>query len=210
MGTEPSHTEVETQLDSNDTRMQQVTYAAGMLWGALDTALTINDANQAAIAWFVVNPSNGQDGSSAELANQGYLGVPGNNLIYPAIGVTRSGKGVMAFTLVGQDHFPSAAYATIDEVGVGDVHVAAEGAGPQDGFTSYKAIVGDPPRPRWGDYGAAVPVGNGVWIASEYIGQTCNLADFTSAATSPRFSCGRTRVVFGNWATRIRLVRVGD
>lgn len=207
---EPSHTEVETRLDSNDTRMQQVTYANGKLWGALDTAITISGANQAGIAWFVVNPSGGEEGSSAELVNQGYLAVPGNNLIYPAIGITRSGKGVMAFTLVGQDHFPSAAYVTIDEEGVGDIQVAAEGAGPQDGFTSYKAVVGDPPRPRWGDYGAAVPVGNGVWIASEYIGQTCNLAQYMSAATSPRFSCGRTRVVFGNWDTRISLVRVGS
>jgi hypothetical protein len=208
---EPSHTEVETRLDSNDTRMQQVTYANGKLWGALDTAITVGGANQAGIAWFIVDPRGGEEGSSAELLNQGYLAVAGNNVIYPAIGVTGSGKGVMAFTLVGQDHFPSAAYATIGEDGVGDVHVAAEGAGPQDGFTSYKAEVGDPPRPRWGDYGAAVPVGNSVWIASEYIGQTCTLAQYmTNTASSPLFSCGRTRTALGNWDTRISLINLGD
>ena len=49
------------------------------------------------------------------------------------------------------------------------------GSGSSDGFTSYKAFVGDPPRTRWGDYGAAVTDGNTIWIASEYIAQTCDL-----------------------------------
>ena len=36
---EPAHNEVISRPDSNDTRMQQVMYANGKLWGALDTAL---------------------------------------------------------------------------------------------------------------------------------------------------------------------------
>ena len=107
----------------------------------------------------------------------------------------------MAFTLLGRDHFPSAAYASIGEHGVGDVHVAAAGAGPQDGFSEYKAF-GDPPRPRWGDYGSAASDGRNIWIASEYIAQTCTLAEFEEDP-----SCGGTRVILGNWATRISQVR---
>ena len=38
-GGEPAHNEVISRPDSNDTRMQQVMYANGKLWGALDTAL---------------------------------------------------------------------------------------------------------------------------------------------------------------------------
>jgi hypothetical protein len=107
----------------------------------------------------------------------------------------------MAFTLVGADHYPSAAYASLDDkVGAGDIHVAAAGLGPDDGFTSYVAYIGSPPRTRWGDYGAAVPDGNTMWIASEYIGQTCTLAQYTSA---PFGSCGGTRTSLGNWDTRI-------
>ena len=50
--------ESESPLDSNDTRMQQVTFADGKLWGALDTALTINGVNKAAIeAAFGLAPS---------------------------------------------------------------------------------------------------------------------------------------------------------
>ena len=135
----------------------------------------------------------------------GYLGAANNNVTYPAIGVGANGKGVMAFTLVGADNYPSAAYAPIDALaGVGAVHVIAAGKGPSDGFTSYKAFVGEPPRTRWGDYGAAAMDGDSVWLASEYIGQTCTLAQYvTNTAASPLFSCGRTRASLGNWYTRI-------
>ena len=55
---EPAHNEVVSRPDSNDTRMQQVMYANGKLWGALDTALNPDGgAQQAGIAWFIVKPS---------------------------------------------------------------------------------------------------------------------------------------------------------
>src|SRR5439155_26781530 len=38
--------EVVTKLDSNDTRMQQVMYANGKLWGALDSAVTVGRENR--------------------------------------------------------------------------------------------------------------------------------------------------------------------
>jgi len=200
-------TEAEGPLDSNDTRMQQVTFANGKLWGALDTTLTVNNVNEAGIEWFAVNPV------ASRVTNQGYLGGNNANLIYPAIGVTSSGKGVMAFTLVGPNNFPSAAYASIDaQNGVGPIHIAADGLGPQDGFSETKVFspfANAMPRPRWGDYGAAVPVGNTVWIASEYIGQTCTLSQYTTnTLASPFGSCKKTRTALANWYTRISSVEV--
>jgi len=201
--TDPFAPEVISHLDSNDTRMQQVTFANGKLWGALDTALTINSVNKAGIEWFIVKPSVAS-GLSASLAKQGYLGLANNNLTYPAIGVTASGRGVMAFTVVGADYFPSAGYAAIDaQVGVGAIHIASLGLGPADGFTSYKFYVGNPPRTRWGDYGATAVVGNSVWIASEYIHSACTLAQYEAA---PFGSCGGTRSSLANWGTRISKV----
>ena len=197
---DPFAPEVESKLDSNDTRMQQVTYANGKLWGALDTALTLNGTNKAGVEWFIVKPSTAA-GLSAALAMQGYLGLANNNLTYPAIGVTSSGRGVMAFTVTGDDYFPSAGYASIDaKVGTGPISIAATGAGPADGFTSYKAFVGNPPRTRWGDYGAAAVDGNSIWIASEYINNTCTLAQYEA---TPFGSCGGTRTSLANWNTRI-------
>jgi hypothetical protein len=109
----------------------------------------------------------------------------------------------MAFTVVGRDYFPSAGYAGIDaKAGAGDVHLAAAGVGPEDGFSNYKAF-GNPPRPRWGDYGAAAVDGNSIWLASEYIGQTCTLAQYLTGAIG---SCGGTRTSLGNWGTRVSRV----
>jgi hypothetical protein len=180
--------------------MQQVTFANGRLWGALDTALTLRGENKAGIQFFVVRPAANAAARPA-VVRQGYVGVAGNNVTYPAIGVLPNGRGVMAFTLVGADHFPSAGYAPIDAArGVGAVHVAQEGLGPSDGFTSYKALVGDPPRTRWGDYGAAAVEGTSIWLASEYIGQTCTLAQYVA---NPFGSCGATRTALANWYTRI-------
>ncbi|MEA2674889.1 MAG: hypothetical protein QOI92_2081, partial [Chloroflexota bacterium] len=145
-------TEVVSTPDSNDTRMQQVVYANGKLWGALDTAVTVAGGNRAGVGWFIVNPSNGT------VVRQGTFGAAGHDFTYPAIGVTAAGRGIMAFTATGDSLFPSAAYAPIDAsagLGAWNVVPGGEGAAPDDGFTSYKAQVGDPPRTRWGDYGAA-------------------------------------------------------
>jgi hypothetical protein len=186
--------------------MQQVVYANGKVWGALDTAIKVDGKLQAGIEWFVVRPSSDEE-DGARLVNQGYLAVKGNNVIYPAIAVTPSGEGVMAFTLVGRDHYPSAAFAAIDAGGVGPVQVAAEGLGPADGFSGYQIFNDpDPNRPRWGDYGAAVVDGNDIWIASEYIAQTCTLDTYIATGGS----CNGTRTALANWATRITRVRVAD
>ncbi|MFL5249712.1 MAG: hypothetical protein ACJ79V_17975, partial [Myxococcales bacterium] len=187
------------RLDTNDTRMQQVTFAKGLLWGALDTAVSVGGATKAGIAFFVLNPKNGR------IATQGTIAVANNNVSYPAIGVSRQGRGVLAFTLVGADHFPSAAFVTLDaRAGAGPVHVVAEGAGPQDGFTGYPSFSN---RPRWGDYGAAASDGDSVWISSEFVAQTC---DFTTYLQAPFGTCGNTRGSLGNWATRVSQVRPGE
>jgi hypothetical protein len=211
--TEPAHNEVISTPDANDTRMQQVTFANGKLWGALDTALNPDGgAQRAGIEWFIVNPSAGK------LDMQGYLGTAGYDLTYPAIGVTASGRGVMAFTAMGDSTYPSAAYAAIDaHAGVSTWNIVNGGLGaaPDDGFTSYKAQVGNPPRTRWGDYGAAAVDGNSIWIASEYIGQSCDYVPwggpFFTGGTGDNLlgTCGGAshgpgkRAAIGNWSTRI-------
>ena len=210
---EPTHNEVISTPDSNDTRMQQVTYANGKLWGALDTALNPDGGPQrAGIAWYIIKPDAGK------VALQGYLGSTGHDFTYPAIGVTASGRGVMAFTDTGDTTNPSAAYAAIDALaGVStwnDV-TGGVGAAPDDGFTSYKSQVGNPPRTRWGDYGAAAVDGNSIWIASEYIGGACTYTNwggpFFAGGTGDNLlgTCGGAshgpgvRTALGNWSTRI-------
>jgi hypothetical protein len=209
----PAHDEVISRPDSNDTRMQQVMYANGKLWGALDTALDPDGGPQrAGIAWYIVNPHSGKP------VMQGYLGAAGYDFTYPAIGVTPSGRGVMAFTATGDNLNPSAAFAPIDAiVGVGpwDIVNGGMGAAQDDGFTSYKSQVGNPPRTRWGDYGSAAVDGNSIWIASEYIAHACTYMDwggrYFGAATgdnklgtcAPSPGAAGPRAALGNWSTRI-------
>ena len=100
-GPDPFKPNVEGPLDSNDTRMQQVSYVNGRLVGALDTAVTISGKKLAGIGWYIVQPRSDRDRLRANLADQGQFGLANNNVIYPAIGVNSSGRGVMAFTLVG-------------------------------------------------------------------------------------------------------------
>ncbi|MGW5241543.1 hypothetical protein ACWEOW_21630 [Monashia sp. NPDC004114] len=213
-GAEPAHNEVVSTPDSNDTRMQQVTYANGKLWGALDTALTMNGATRAGVAWYVVKPG-GSSGFAPKLSLGGYLGASGKDFTYPAIGVTSSGRGVMAFTATGDHTFPSAAYAPIDGVaGVGawGIVPGGEGQATADGFTSYKSQVGSPIRTRWGDYGAASVDGTRVWLASEYIGGACDYAAwggpfFGGTGDNLLGTCGGanhgpgTRTALANWST---------
>jgi hypothetical protein len=206
--------EVVASPDSNDTRMQQVTYANGKLWGALDTAVNPDGGPQrAGIAWYVVNPS------VPEIILAGYLGASGHDFTYPAIGVTPSGRGVMAFTDTGDTTYPSAAYARIDAlVGVGawnDVP-GGKGAAADDGFSGYKAQnFPNPLRSRWGDYGAAAVDGNSIWIASEYIASACDYNtwggpffvggtgdNLLGTCAGPNHGPGG-RTALANWSTRI-------
>ncbi len=198
---DPGPPEVLQSLDSNDSRMQQVVLAGGRLYGALDTGVQVAGKTQAGVAWFVLDPAP----QRSRLRAGGQLGVAGNDIIYPAVGVTTKGRGVIAMTLAGPSYYPSAAYAPIDARGVGQVRVAAAGLGPQDGFAGYAAYnAPDPVRPRWGDYGAASAMGDEVWIASEYIGQRCTLRQYEA---DPFGTCGNTRTALANWGTRISQIR---
>jgi|tagenome__1003787_1003787.scaffolds.fasta_scaffold20969394_2 hypothetical protein len=192
----------EGPLASNDTRMLQVYFAHGQLYGALVTGAQVSGRLQAGAAWFVVNP--GSAPSNSSVAHQGYIAVANANVIFPAIAALPNGMGAVGYTLSGQGFYPSAAYSLVGPTGVtGPVHVAAAGAGPQDGFSEYAPLTdaSSAPRPRWGDYGAAVPVGNTIWLANEYIGQSCSFRTFQNDLT-----CGNTRAPLINWGTRISAV----
>ncbi len=206
--------EVVASPDSNDTRMQQVTYANGKLWGALDTALNPNGGPQrAGVAWYIVNPA------TPKVVLSGYLGASSHDFTYPAIGVTASGRGVMAFTDTGDTTYPSAAYAPIDALaGVGAWNDVPGGAGAaaDDGFSGYKQQnFPNPIRSRWGDFGAAAVDGNSIWIASEYIAHACSYTDwggpFFAGGTGDNLlgTCAGAghgpgpRTALANWSTRI-------
>jgi hypothetical protein len=164
----------EELVASNDDRLNQVVFADGKLWTALNTsAKTQNGPVRTAAAWFILSPSVGAGTVSASVVNQGYVAVNGSNqqnVLYPSVAVNASGKGVVAFSVVGLDFFPSAGYAPIDETGTGAIRISGPGVLPDDGFTGYAQFLNSNRVGRWGDYSAAVSDENGaIWMGNEYI-----------------------------------------
>jgi hypothetical protein len=152
-------------IDAGDDRMQQAQFAGGTVWGELDTSVTIagDPTPRAGAAWFQVKPSLAAGAlAGAKIKRQGYVSVPANYVLYPALQVSSGGTAAMVMTLTGAKRFPSAAYATLapEASSFGQVNVAAPGT------TSYEAEA-----TRWGDYSWAVkdPAGSAVWLATEYV-----------------------------------------
>jgi len=174
-------------LNSNDDRMNQVVYAAGVLWAGVNTIVQKpGQVARTGIAYFAVAPFWQHNTLSAKLVKSGYVAVDGENVLFPSIGVNAFGEGVMSFTLSGPDYYPSAAYVPISLWRVGDIHIASAGAAPEDGFTCVAPDL----LCRWGDYSAAVAAPDGsIWVATEYIPDL-------------------PRTVLANWGTFISHVKV--
>ena len=101
--------------------------------------------------------------SPATWNKQGYIALANNNLTMPAIAVTPAGQGAIAFTVMGEDHHPSAAYVAHRRPGrVGPIHIAAEGCRRRRRLHQLQGVRRRPaaPHTRWGDYGAAVTDGD--------------------------------------------------
>lgn len=201
-GTEPAHNEQIAALDSQDARMQQTWFVNGRLYGAAGTALRVGGQVQAGIIWFQVSPEAEREHLSGEIEKQGYVGLAGNNLVYPAITMGTNERGVIGFSVIGTDYYPSTGYVTLDHDGrVGPVRIAAAGAGVSDTFSDYVVYAGSGlGSKRWGDYGAAVSDGRNIWIGGEYIAHSCTLTEYLAI---PFGSCNATRRSLGNWATSL-------
>jgi hypothetical protein len=178
-----SHNEPVPPVEANDARMNQVVYAAGRLWGGVNTI--VRPGPRDGIAWFSVNLSVTSSSVQASIANQGYVAGRdrGSFVSFPSIGVNDAGNGVIAYSLMGDRFYPSAAQTGISRRGLtSGVQIVRNGFKPEDGFTCYEEE-GFGPNCRWGDYSAsfALPTGE-IWSATEMIGDNA-------------------RTQFANWST---------
>ncbi len=168
LGTDPTVNTPLAKVTANDSRMNQVVYAAGQLWGGVNTAVA--PGPRAGIGYFVVHPRVTAGHVDARITNQGYLAAAHANLSFPSIGVNAAGRGVIAYSLIGPGYFPSAAYSRITTNGSQDaVRIVRLGFRPEDGFSCYPAAGGDDSC-RWGDYSASVAGPDGrIWSATEMV-----------------------------------------
>jgi hypothetical protein len=170
---------------ANDSRMNQVVFASGLLWSGINTAVLPGPRD--GIEFFVVAPSVSDDGIvDAQVQTEGYVAADDTFLSFPSIGVNGDGQGVIAMSLMGPNDYPSAAQIAIDATGTsGPVEIVRQGFRPEDGFTCYESFVGPGAACRWGDYSASVAGADGrIYSATEMIGDD-------------------SRTFFANWSTFI-------
>ncbi|MBB5339790.1 hypothetical protein [Tunturiibacter gelidoferens] len=183
--------EPEEAIDTGDDRLQQVFYSQGKLYTGLTTVLLEpkeTTGPRAGAAWFAIEPNATFASLSAKIWKQGLIGIDDGSVMYPAFAVNAAGDGVIAFSLTGQNYFPSTGYVDFSKGSVSPkVHLAGIGQTPDDGFSGYPEFGGGGVG-RWGDYSAAMVSPNGdLWMAAEYIPNT--------------FSRPRTK--YTNWGTFI-------
>jgi hypothetical protein len=159
-----------TYIDGGDTRILSLSYASGRLYATLATQVTdTNNRSLVGGAYVVFSPVFRGGALAAPVFRQGFLVATNNHLLRPAIAVNAQGRGAIAFTLVGPDYFPSAAFIPIDSSATPSaLQVVALGTAPEDGFSGYQFGVA-----RWGDNSAAVVSSDGtIWMAMENIPNT--------------------------------------
>jgi hypothetical protein len=150
-------------IDGGDDRMQQVVRVNNTVYGSLTTAIS---ENRSGIAYWGIRPRWKAGVLAGRVRVEGIVSVAGNFLQRPSIAMNHEGNGLIAFSLIGPDYFPSAAYVSFDkQAGArGPVMIAGAGVAPDIGFSGASGG-----RQRWGDYSAAVDDKHNVWAAAEYI-----------------------------------------
>lgn len=171
------------QLQSDFNAVQEVTYAAGKLYGTMSTGFNFGSGQRVGVDWFVLSPSVSKTGISVSMARQGYVRTK-QNLLYPAVGVNAKGMGYITFGVAGPGRYPSAGYITfLGTRGThGPVHLSAIGRKPLDDFTCYAPFSSG--QCRYGDYSMAQFYNGRVYMATEYV------------ASQPRDA-------LSNWGTRV-------
>jgi hypothetical protein len=157
------------RLDPGDFRVISATYSCGRLWATLGSEmLDAQGAKRFVAEYFAFSPRINFPFFTATLVTQGIVSRSGANLLYPAIAVNANQRGGIAFTLVGPNDYPSAAFVPVNNTTVGPVQIARAGNEPEDGFTGYPEFGGNAVA-RWGDYsGAAIDTDGVAYMATEY------------------------------------------
>lgn len=154
------------KIDGGDDRMQQVMIVDNTVYGSLTTAIGTGDSALSGIAYWGIKPSWPGGALKGSVRVEGIVSVANNFLQRPSVALNHQGKGVIAFSLIGPDYFPSAAYVNFhkQQGAQGPVYIAGAGTDPDIGFSG--AAGG---RQRWGDYSAGVDEAGNIWVAAEYI-----------------------------------------
>ncbi len=181
------------KLDAGFNAFQStIQMAGGQLFGAVPTGATSGNLPRDIISWFVVKPLVNSSGQVSATLSDHKAVVPGAgySVSYPAIGVNKSGNGVLGMTITNQSAavqggYPSTAYVQVNGGKLsGAIVVSGHGTASDDGFTGCQSA-GAGQTGLWGGYGAAtVDAATGrFYTANEYIGYTTRPGQITNWGT---------------------------
>ena len=158
---------------SNDSRMQQVQFINGQLWGSLEPAVAVdnNPVTRDGAAWFEINPIVGSNGKvqGAQFTDQGYVAVKGEYLVYPAITTTFAGTTGISFSITNTTLNPSTGYVVrkSGSADFGNIHLTSKDQVP----TSVSPACHRFRAPFNSAAGATTPgrrsIGDDLWMAAE-------------------------------------------
>jgi len=147
------------QIVANDDRMMQAEFIGGNVWAALDSSVNIagDPVTRDGVAWFKIGVH------SKTVRQQGFLGSPHNNLLFPSINVTTEGTVGVAFSITGPSLNPTAAYVVRKAGATSFGSIVRANTGLSPSFNGDGNV-------RWGDYSRATLDTNGkdIWMATEF------------------------------------------
>ena len=170
-------------IASNDDRMGTATFADGLLWGSLATAVKFSKDGPVHVgaAWFAVRPSIHDGRLRASIVKQGYVSVKDEDVVFPGVAINASGQGRPGLHPDRCEPPPECGLRP-DRPPRDECRPPGRRRGGSPGRLQRlpaRAPTDPPPDPRWGDYtGTAVDETGKVWFEAEYIAQTCTLDEF--------------------------------
>jgi PKD repeat protein len=150
------------KISSGDSRMQNVIYRHGKLWGTHHVFLPANSPNRSAIQWFEL------DASSGAVLQFARVDEAGKHFTYPSIAVNAVEDILIGYSSFSTSQYASSSYSF--RSGDDPVNTIQSRYEYKDGLASYYKTFGGGSN-RWGDYSATdVDPDNDLdlWTLQEY------------------------------------------
>jgi len=184
-----------------DATIRNVVQIGSKLWGVWSTGVEKNGKSLSGAYWVEVDA-----GGLPVVTKQGIVALERNSILAPSIAMKAANKGVISFTVVGEDYYPTSAFVTFDGSTTGELVVVKNGTAYHDSYTCYMILGGN--ECLWSKASSSQTDSEGnIWTATELIetdGTTCTL-DHWKATDG---TCDKTRGRYSNWATRISKISI--
>jgi len=188
-------------MAGKDTKIRDVVQIGSKLWGVWSTGVEKNGKSLSGAYWVEVDA-----GGLPVVTKQGIVALERNSILAPSIAMKAANKGVISFTVVGEDYYPTSAFVTFDGSTTGELVVVKNGTAYHDSYTCYMILGGN--ECLWSKASSSQTDSEGnIWTATELIetdGTTCTLDHWMATGRT----CDKTRGRYSNWATRISKISI--